>query len=76
MKQLDYGGETNRTGIPLAGVTAAEKEQSGTQAFAAAAEEIAGDFGYRLEGYGTLARELLLDEDEVVSDEVENFLCC
>jgi len=63
VQQLNYCGEANRTEIALTSIAAAKKQQGGTQAFATAAEKIAGDFGYRLEGYGTLARQFLLDEN-------------
>jgi len=73
VEELNYGGQANRTGAVFAGVAVAEEKQSGTQAFAAAAEEIAGDFGDGLESNGALPRELFLNENEIVADEIKDF---
>jgi hypothetical protein len=47
VEEFDDGSETNgatRIGGAAAGITVAEKEQRGTEAFAAATEKITGDF--------------------------------
>lgn len=73
VQEFDYGGEANGTGTIFSGVGVSEQEQRGTQALAASAEKIAGDFADRLIGSGALAREFLFDENEVVANQIENF---
>jgi hypothetical protein len=51
----------------------AEQQQRRAKALPSSAEEIAGDFGDGLEGGGALAREFLLDTNEVFADQVEDF---
>ena len=74
VKQLDDGGETNGAGTPAASVRVAEKKERGAKALPSPAEKIARNFRDRLEGDGALAREFLLDEDEVVANEIEDLL--
>src|ERR1700745_1877385 len=73
VEKFDYGGEAKWPGAIFSRISVSEQEQRGTQAFAASAEEVAGDFADRLIGRGTLARELLFDEDQVVANQIENF---
>jgi hypothetical protein len=73
VQKFDYGGEANCPGAIFSGISVSEQEQRGTQAFAASAKEIAGDFADRLIGRGALARELLFDENQVVANQIENF---
>ena len=68
MEKLDYDSETNGAGAARARVTIAENQQGRPQAFAAAAQEIAGDFGDWFERSGALSRKLFFDEDEIVAD--------
>jgi hypothetical protein len=51
----------------------AQQQQCRAKALPSPAEEIAGDFGDRLEGTGALTREFLLDAEEVFADQVEDF---
>jgi len=66
--QLDDGGQADGAGTPIAAVTRREQQQSRPQALATAAEEIAGDFGNRLDGRTVLSGNLLFDEGKVVPD--------
>ncbi len=68
MEQFDNGGQANRAGTARASVPIAKNQQGRPQALAAAAEEIAGNFGDRFERSGALPRKLFFDEDEVVAD--------
>jgi len=74
VKKFDYRGQTNRAGAVFTGVCIGEKEQRGTQALATSTEKIAGDFTHGLIGGGTLAGEFLLHEDQIVANQIENFL--
>jgi hypothetical protein len=53
-------------------ITSGQEKERRPQAFTAATQKIAGDLGNRLEGGTTLSRQLLFDEDEVISNEIEN----
>src|SRR5882724_7433188 len=74
VKKFDYGGQTNRAGTVFTGVCIGEKEQRWAQALATSTEKIAGDFTHGLIGGGTLAGEFLLHEDQIVANQIENFL--
>jgi hypothetical protein len=73
VQKFDYGGEPNCAGTIFAGVGIGEQQQRRTQAFAASAQKIAGDFADWLIGRGALTGQLLLDRDEVVPDQIKNF---
>jgi len=73
VKKFDYGGEANCSRTIFTGVSVGKQEQRGTQALAASAKEIAGDFADRLVSGRALAGELLFDENEVVANQIENF---
>ena len=51
-----------------------KQNQGRAQTFAAAAEQIAGDFGDRLEGRAILRGDFVLDASEVVANEFKKFL--
>jgi len=57
-----------------AGITVGQEQQGGSQALASSAEKIAGDFADRLESSRALAGKLLFNQDQVIADEVEDFL--
>ena len=73
VKKFDYRGQTNRAGAVFTGVCIGEKEQRGTQALATSTEKIAGDFADRLIRRSALARKFLLNENEIVANQVEDF---
>jgi hypothetical protein len=61
--------------LPIgAGIAVGKEQQGGSQALPSSAEKIAGDFADRLEGSRTLAGKLLFNQDQVIADEVEDFL--
>src|SRR5229473_1970143 len=74
VQQLDHGAQANRAlAVASARVARGKQQERRAQTFAAAAQEIAGDFGNRLERSGSLPRQLLLHQNKVVPDEVKNF---
>jgi len=73
MKKFDYSGETDGAWTIFAGVRIGKQKQRWAQAFAASAKKIACDFADRLISGGALAGELLLDEDQVVAHQIEDF---
>lgn len=74
VKKFDDRSETNGAGTIFTGVGVGEKEQRGAQALAASTEKIAGDFTDGLIRGGALSGKLLLDQNEVVANQIENFL--
>ena len=74
VKKFNDGRETNSAGAVFTGVCIGEKEQRGAQALATSTEKIAGDFTHGLIRGGTLAGEFLLNEDQIVANQIENFL--
>jgi hypothetical protein len=76
MKKFDDGGEADRSWAIFTGVRVREQKQRRAQAFAAAAKKIAGDFADRLIRGSALARKLLLDENQIVTNQIENFFNC
>jgi hypothetical protein len=76
VEKLDDGRESDGTVTGTAGVSRGEKKQCRAQAFSAAAEEVAGNFRHRLKSGRALSGQFLFDEDEIISDEIENFPGC
>ena len=72
MKKFYDRGEVHRALAIHAGVAVGQKQKGGAQALAAAAQQVAGDFADRLKSRRALPRKLLLDQDQVVTDQVEN----
>ena len=75
MNQLDHGAETYGALSPISRVSSGKQQQCRTQALAAPAQKIAGDFRDRLKGGLILQPDFLLDLDKVVADQIENFPC-
>jgi hypothetical protein len=57
-----------------AGIAVGKEQQGGSQALPSSAQKIAGDFTDRLEGSRALPGKLLLNQDQVIADQVEDFL--
>ena len=74
VKKFNHRGQVNRALAIHAGIAVGQEEERGTQAFASAAQQVAGDFADRLKSRRALSRKLLLDQDQVITDEVENVL--
>ena len=72
VQKFDDGGEPNAAAVFAARVTCGKKQERGAQALPSAAQQICGDFRDSGEGCVALPRELFLDEDEVVADEIKN----
>jgi len=73
VKKFDHRGKANGARTIFASVGVGEQEQRGAQALAASAKKIAGDFADWLVGRGTLARQFLFDQDQIVANQVEDF---
>src|SRR5260370_2946161 len=71
-KKLDDSREANGTAVLAAGVAGGEKQERWTHALPSPAEEICRDFGNGRKGRIALARELFLNQEEVVADQVKN----
>ena len=74
VEKLHDGGKMNRAVAIWARVTVRKQKQRGTKTLPSSAKKIAGDFADRLEGSRTLAGKLLFNQDQVIADEVEDFL--
>jgi hypothetical protein len=72
VQKFDDGGEANGAVILAARVVCGEEQKSGAQALPSPAKQIRCDFRDSGEGGVALPRELFLDEDEVVADEIKN----
>jgi hypothetical protein len=61
--------------LPIrAGIAVGQEQQGGSQSLPSSAKKIAGDFADRLEGCRALVGKLLFNQDQVIADEVEDFL--
>ena len=70
--QLHDSRQMYGAGTPVPGISRRQQQQSRTQALAAAAQQVAGNFRDRLAGLARLVGNFLLDEGEVVADQIEN----
>ena len=76
MKKFDHGGKADGSGTVRTGVGVGQQQKCGAKALAASTEKIAGDFADGLISAGALTRQFLFDKDEVVANQIENFLDC
>jgi hypothetical protein len=72
--QFDDGTQSDRAASPVSRVSRGKQQQGRAQAFASAREQVARDFRHRLDRRAVLERKLLLDLDQVIANEIENFL--
>jgi hypothetical protein len=73
MDHFDDGGEADGAGAAVAGKTGSEEEEGGAKAFAAATEEVIGDFADGFDGQAVLVGDFVFDGGEVFADEIEQF---
>jgi hypothetical protein len=74
MDQLDDGAQPDRAVSPVPRVSRGKQQQGWAQALAPALQQVARDFCHRLDDRAILERKLLLDLDQVIANEIENFL--
>jgi hypothetical protein len=75
VNQLDDRAQTYGALSAIARVARGEKKEGRAQALSATTQKIAGDFGDRLVGRFILQPDFLFDLEEVVADQVKQFLC-
>jgi len=64
--------QADRTTIGAACVARREKQERGAQALPAASEQVRRDFRNRRKSSVALPRELFLDQNEIVADQIKN----
>jgi hypothetical protein len=74
MDQFDDGAEADGAASPVSRISRRKQQQGWAQALASAFQQVARDFRHRLDGRAILERKLLLDLDQVVANEIKNFL--
>jgi hypothetical protein len=72
--QFDDGTQSDRAASPVSRVPSRKKQQGWAQALASACKQVARDFRHRFDRRAVLERKLLLDLDQVIANEIENFL--
>jgi hypothetical protein len=72
VQELNDGGEANGAAIFAARVVCRKEQERGAHALPSPAQQIRGDFRDSGEGCVALPRELFLDQDEIVADEIKN----
>jgi hypothetical protein len=75
VQQFDDGREANGAAVFAARVTRGKEQKRGAQALPSAAEQIRSDFRDSGKGCVALPRELFLDQNEIVADEIKNLFC-
>jgi hypothetical protein len=74
MDQFDDGAQPDRAASAVSRIPGRKQQQGGAQALASACKQVARNFRHRLDRRAVLERKLLLDLDQVVANEIENFL--
>jgi len=72
VQKFDNGGEADGAAIFTARVACGKEQERGTHALSTTAEQIRSNFRHGRKGGIALPRELFLDQDEVVADEIKN----
>src|SRR5205807_9982409 len=72
VQKLNNCGETDGAVIFAARVACGKKQESGTHALPASAQQIRSDFGNRRKSGFALPRKLFFDQEEVVANEIKN----
>jgi hypothetical protein len=72
--QFYDGPQTDRASSPIARIPRRKKQQGRTQPLPPALQQITRDLRHRFDGRAILERKLLLDLDQVIANEIENFL--
>jgi hypothetical protein len=74
MDQLNDGTQPDCTASPVSRVSRRKQQQGRAQPLASAFQQVARDFRHWLNGRAVLERKLLLDLNQVIANEIENFL--
>jgi hypothetical protein len=72
--QLNDRAQPDRTPSPVSRVSRGKQQQGWAQPLSPACKQIVRDFRHRLDGRAVLERKLLLNLDQVIANEIENFL--
>ncbi len=74
MNQLHDGPEAHSAIPAIPRVARGQEQQRGPQALAASRQKVTGDLRHRLDRRAVLESELLLDFDQVLTNQVKDFL--
>ena len=74
VNQLNHGAQPDSAISTISRVTRGQQQQRGPQAFAASSQQVTGNLRDRLDGRAVLQRKLLLDFDQVLANQVKDFL--
>jgi hypothetical protein len=66
------GSQTDRAAIGASGMARREKQERGAQALSATAEQVRRNFRNGRKSSFALPRELFLDQNEIVADQIKN----
>jgi len=72
VQELDNSGQADSAAILAASVACGKKQKGGTHALPSPAQQIRGDFRDGWKSGIALPRELFLNQDEIVADEIKN----
>src|SRR6202171_5181444 len=72
MQKFHDGGEADGAAILAARIACGKEQERGTHALPSPAQQIRSDFRDGRKGGIALSRELFLDQNEVVADEIKN----
>jgi len=75
VQHFNDGAEADAGGLLVAEGFGSEQEEKGTDAFAAAGDEVLRDIRDHGNGRGRVASELIFNGGEVVTQEVEDLFC-
>jgi hypothetical protein len=74
MDQLHNGAQTDGAPAPIPAVPRRKEQQGRAEALAATFQQVARDLRDWLNGRAVLEYKLLLDLDQVIANQIENFL--
>jgi hypothetical protein len=72
--QFDDGAQTDRAAPAVSRVPRRKQQQGRAQTLSAPAQQVTRDLCHRFDGRAVLERKLLLDLNQVVANQIENFL--
>ena len=74
VNELDHGSQSHGAASTVTRVTRRQEQQRGPQAFAPSRQQVTGNLRHRLNRRTALKRELLFDLDQVLANQVKDFL--
>lgn len=72
MQEFNDSSQADGAAIGAACMARGEKQERGAQALSPAAEQVGRDFRNRRKSSFALPRELFLDQNEIVADQIKN----